>query len=1573
MNEQTIKYKISYKDPLFKHWLNEYKRTRDFDNSLIRQHLNQEISISSDYSGREIYELIQNAEDENSETVSIELNTERRELIVSNDGQFCKSFSPKGFKSIMMSGMSPKEIEEGSFIGCKGLGFRSLINWAEEIKIISSNVCCIFSKDISQKYWNEIKHYLLETLDKSDAENLIKKHESYAAEKKYRKSPVPILSIPEVTPSESNGFTTQIRVLYKKQSEQSIIEQIQSLSSYVLLFLQNIKKIKVTINNEERIIFKGSVKNTDDNLQKIIISDNSLNAHEWLIYRKRGFLPVNIEDDITVNKKYEISIAYDKENHSSGNVVYAFFPTKVQLHLPCVLHATFELNSSRNNINSSDVNNKIQEFIADALIEFAELLARNDNASNTTWHYLEMLLIDNENEKNEFPIINDRLLEKRKLAKVFPTIADGYRCLSETSHYSEKWAEYLHGMDICSLGIMKSHLIPKFTEHSIDSQEINDRSFYDMVRKLSEDLKLNTDTDERLKMRSKLIAAVSSVVNSFYEDGKILYLPVLEDENGNLIYNEANINVGESINYLPNEIKVCYVSDKLINLLITEFELQSNRRYVTDRLSKNRTANVSDMDVTNLKRKIIAFLKKCAEPEFNKESFVQLMYAFYNYNRENILNKRNNTNLNSLFKESEFCLLSGNNNMCAPSLLIFNDEIKVSRKWKIYGTEEEWTNWFTKLSGKEEDTSDIVNFFIDYIGVSRQFAMQKVCIEYKDEYYLNTYVPSGQRIDWYSFSTSKLQDFRHTDEQANNYYIPNIDYLRDYVSNMGCSLCELIRQMEEDPKIMHELNRKSIYYQYRTFQTDFATLSYPAYRLRQYDIFEDVSSYVISERCSLLANIELEKELNKLVETNEGSNMVFLLGAKQSLSDLSIDSLYDILLMLPDRNLKNGIQRIYKSVREAINTVCNKDVTRLLNSEKRKKFLEEGNVYARKNGGPVQIVKASETYYWDNDQLPTNILKEKFKLEIGNRVGEDNVKEIFGVKLAKEINIEILNYKENKTLSDEFYAYFNKRIIYMMAYRIHNNNRDINDEKRLKDYANALKNIHILFYTECDYTNDSAICKLNDGEMVTTKEGGKTVFHVCCSCCNISLALRIPSFCENITEIICIILKITSNETANSFRSILKNTEEENKYISNKEISDDEFDIVKKAVGLSKQESDFWLNIGRLFSVEINIAMLATNNREKRKYITTLFPDIVLPDDLKEVSEMNCIEKYEMINSLKIKDAGVLGKKGLYDYYNKWIEDECSIYKIRFTNFAYRKILDDIQIDNLIRAGKFHDKVIEFIEHNWIVSIDNMHFYDGEELRRLFDADLHEHFGITLSELEDNESLEGPIIRKEYMEVIQKYGITEANLSTDELALTYFEGNVETFEQGIKSKLNITEGQDYEQEDSDNGILPIIYCEGSNKITNDNNKGSRSGGKKIPKKGHVPDIGKQKAGQNAEEKVLHSLQNDKEHFTDVTQVSRNSKQICGDDSLHYDIIYRRIVDGVPEKHTRYLEVKSMNDDTFYMSSGEYDFAKGNELYDLALVCNDEIKILQQPFAKNDGTQLIPVPDNYKVILYTNKI
>jgi hypothetical protein len=173
---------MSFKQDIVKLVESNLKTYRDNFDRFIADY-NRELELTKEYNGRQLLELLQNADDAGTNEVLIEWDKEKKKLTISNNGE---PFETGGIKSLMLANLSTKT--KVIYIGNKGLGFRSILNWAEQINI-SSNGCMItfsemIAKDVFDNQLNlsEINKKQLR-IDRNLSEQTV---------------PFPILAIPEI-------------------------------------------------------------------------------------------------------------------------------------------------------------------------------------------------------------------------------------------------------------------------------------------------------------------------------------------------------------------------------------------------------------------------------------------------------------------------------------------------------------------------------------------------------------------------------------------------------------------------------------------------------------------------------------------------------------------------------------------------------------------------------------------------------------------------------------------------------------------------------------------------------------------------------------------------------------------------------------------------------------------------------------------------------------------------------------------------------------------------------------------------------------------------------------------------------------------------------------------------------------------------------------------------------------------------------------------------------------------------------------------------------------------------------
>lgn len=1507
--------------------LKEYKSTESFDTSRIKSDLIKEVSTKSDYKGREIYELLQNAEDEKSEFVNIRIDKSMHILSISNGGNGCIPFSEKGFCSIMMADNSPKLESKQPFIGCKGLGFRSLLNWAKRISIHSDGVCCSFSREIAKKYWEDIK----EDLGKTVAQQ----HEKFAKEQYGYDSPVCFLAIPKVCEDNCNEekYTTKIEIEYIEECEASIIDQINNLTGKVLLFLSHIERIEIEIDGVKRQISKEKGKDED----KIKIKDEkNTEGSDFILYTESGEYE---------KKKYEVSIAYNPDTKECGEYLYTFFPTKVRLGLPCVIHATFDLNSSRNSLNESETNDWMQKKIAECLMAFAERLAEKMMA--LSWDYLELISL-NQYDQKEFDILHKTIEEKKANLKIYPTVGGEFKKQTDTVRYSQEMARYSYVANLFA-----HHLAEGYNNNGIEDQPAGD-DFVDIVNKIATEF-------NNAESRADLIFVVSSVKRS----GKKKFRILIDNDEGIITEQEtAYIFTGDIIEHLPEDIGIRYINEDLVKSLISTFKVEDSypKRALARLLREKCGLNVSAMDLSNTKERIIDYTNR-----MNREGFVQLMYALF----QHIRNSKDPSSLKEAFHNDNFKVMASDGNLHFPAEVVIADDDLLLDSQKLLHTTDEWVKILTPKNeaGETITKDDVIEFFTKTMGVSYSVPMHRIKIDDKAHDYLHSFAKSLEVVKGDSYYYSSNINQPKSEDHYNEF-----NYIEEELINQlqkgDRSLIDIIELIMSDSHAMTELRNNTLSYKFRTLKHESVEVSYPLYLLRKYDLFKPLSSFVVSDNILLDGDSDLESKLSEFAKTPENKQMLLLLGARFSVSDLTLNELYTILKELPERELKKGVQKLYKTIREAIMSKMSDASFKELATD----FRDNGKAYARKDGGELEIKPVTEIYYWDNEQLPHNILSSKYKLEMPNRVGEESVREIFGVKLAKDIEITIQSSTDNPTLSDEIKQRISKRIRYILAYRLQTGNRRITDPKERKSIAETIRGIEIKIYSQCSLDIDSEQVVLAEGDMVSTKNGAKQVFHICTRCTDIESAIKTPSFCENVTEALCISLKISSNEIANSFRSILKNSIPENDFISKKEIATDIWDEVDKALGLSEDEKRFWEEVACNTSQKIDFEEFSSSYTHKRDYLLSLFTDLCLPDNYTDVSEMDDESKYNLLRSLQgygLKDAKLLGEPGLKDYYRSYIKKQITLCKGSFERHAYEYANNPaVAALPTVPPVWFYETTTEFSSGNWIEQSldDNKHeILSPGKLEDLFNDAAQKKYNTFIKSLDTR--VWTITIRSKYQSLMDQYNVLPSNLDQKDLSYAYFEGFEKEFEEKLNGiTTNLTADSNKLEPQFEIDSLSFSFGLGENKQKKEGSANSSS----KPRGGYSTDRAKHKAGLLAEQKVYQYLSHHTEMFADVRGCSRNLDP-NGDDSLHYDIMYSIIENGI-KGHVRYLEVKSMSDDTIIMSKNEYDFAHKNaSYYDFAIVKDNTITIIKSPFSTDEGSSgLQAVPESYSISLSIKK-
>ena len=205
-----------------------------------------------------------------------------------------------------------------------------------------------------------------------------------------------------------------------------------------MLFLNNIKKIEIDdpVFGFSKTVVATSF-NIDNRIRKYDISTSAQGRNAT----SKSYYVLSHSDTLD-DYRYEVSVAYCPESKESGNYVYSFFPTKMRLSLPCIVHATFDLNSSRNALKQNSWENaKLMEVLADVIMEFSSWIAQKKELLGLfDWDASSLLLL-NGNDRNDYPILSARIEDQFSHLRVIPTVGNQYKSWDETEFYGSRFSK----------------------------------------------------------------------------------------------------------------------------------------------------------------------------------------------------------------------------------------------------------------------------------------------------------------------------------------------------------------------------------------------------------------------------------------------------------------------------------------------------------------------------------------------------------------------------------------------------------------------------------------------------------------------------------------------------------------------------------------------------------------------------------------------------------------------------------------------------------------------------------------------------------------------------------------------------------------------------------------------------------------------------------------------------------------------------------------------------------------------------------------------------------------------------
>lgn len=1473
--EKIIEEKKGIKDAITK-----YKNIRN-------SYINSNIERKEEYNGRQIFEMLQNIDDQKSKECLIELNTYEKSLTFYNKGE---PFSTEGIISVMIPNISPKKGSQ--YIGNKGLGFRAVLNWSEDIEIYSDGKVFSFSQEIAEKYSGF--------------------------------NGTPPLMFPDITTktieSDKRGWITYVKL--KNISDDNIKEikrELRNFNDKLLLFLHNLQNIIIKIDDKDFEYSATECKKIDNDNENII---------ERKIWNQEK------EDDITYwifNKNYplqekqcniQIAVQPEGDIQEKDKKLFNFFPTQHTVNLPCILHATLELEASRNYIKINNQKNKeiLTKVIPSAFDEFAKFIKKQSLKNNKNyWKAYKLLSAPKNSDNEQISIMYEKILTIRDNGEFCPCIDKTYRKSEKVKNYSSEINAYFGNNgwnDVFSEIVMQG--IPKDFPQQLYESSYFIKNIENRVKESNlDDMEIVNLLYELYKIREieKIQPGMDSTLGKYN---------ILKDEKGNFIESGNALTPQSEDNMIvfPDYLQFRYLSkefcDKFYEKFKKEIDLYKDRDASLPRRSFINNLNILNITFYDRSKLLPLIISQCEKLISEKETLQHNKNGIIRQMLESLYENRLDINdLSDEKSDKKIPIYINRDNTITYSTDLLFPQAKEIYEDKL--PDDVYLKDFSTLKFLENESEDKKNIFLKKIGIQPWIRFAPETIKYNNDYIYF------------------LQNINELPESSKNY-----NPLKENIIVKTLQDSEVIKKLnietfqellQKEPKFKEIiLEEKSIDWRakgYQHFCPQVIKYSYVAYQLRNYanNIILDFNNKTLEEL-----------GFKHIRHTDRYTDVFIKLGAKNTVADFSTEELYRMMKEVKERNIIPN-QAFYKNIFETLKE----------NTEDFSRYKNDLYLLAYTKNGK-EFLKNSEIYYDDNKSLGKIYLNGNYPIFIlPPKLGAEKVCNIFGTKRIDESKRKIKK-KVLSSINNDFQKDFQTYLPDFLAIRI-------NDKQMGYDHkvtmANNLKQIKIEIVEELissfDKENDIHLEENN----FCSKDG---VYYIKTTIGNIQDLHNNTNFCQCISDILCIEMEASSEERD------YKNCFYDRKLY--KDILENDSDLkeeIQKLLGYSDNEIIFYKNIINKLNLKNKYSEFENNNEKivdiKSDLNTEYGFNFNLNDadntkyiKIKEFAKKNNIDASQLLdNTENIIDFNIVNERQFENTITRLLKD----FKHKlWESLNQRRELQEYFID-IVRAFEDiikMDNIKTICEENENFEYD----YKTTVIETLKDGKWYDNkneFKIDYDKLKQDEQWEEPKcfydINVKDNEIIQQNNKLRS--------LLFFEGN----EEKIQNALKIKEKEKEQEDDTQN--LPLLTEADWILSENPKPKNIKINIHKKGESGRVNQLQMNKQGKKAELLVMDYLT--KQGYA-PEHISGNSNSVNRSDAYHYDIRY---IDE--NNNEKLVEVKSTSNCAFYMSDDEFQFAikkENKDKYILAIVKDNKVKFINN-FAEliDDNKYFRKVTDSWK--------
>lgn len=1157
------------------------------------QDYRKEVQTYKDYRGREILELLQNADDAQSELVKINIDTAHLTLSIINSGSRTIPFTEEGIQSIMLSNLSPKK--GNKLIGSKGLGFRSVLNWSNRIEIRSDNISLKFGNAIVKEKWKELKNRVSEA-NRFEEE----------AKRNGRDVPLAILALPEISPLGSPiQDSTSVILSYELEHEDSILNDLKKFQPESLLFLHNVRHIIIVIDGRIKEYEKSYVNIKNDSFIEV-----ELNGNHWIQSYESGILN-------DTDTEFEISCAFCLNQPYESYKIFSYFPTQTDFPFPCILHASLELDSSRNFLVSNDQNNKIMMYkLAGQIAKMSAYLKQHGRHD---WYPYMLMRPEASHQQNEYVnLLIKSVYDLSVDGEFIPTVDGGFTDEDGYYYYSDSFYEQTNN----SIG-----------REVFSKQRLINAPVYAKLNRSDPGMKQHIEEySEKLSGNIKAMAEYIKALLTFCERHSIpdIKFKILPDPNWDIIEGTAYVNTGMVIEEIPDFRQIKYVNGDLVSELKKILGL-SGKEPDRDLVSKLKSIiDVSATDVSAVTRNL---LPKAADKSLDvsqRQALIKCIFKLF-LKRGKLLemNDDDPSRLTVyLFSESGGWLPANEMVLVDKHFPNGFDRLGINYSYK----KDDCVQYPEYLSDIEGADSESIQQFYRSLGVQLYFKRELRNYGNDREYIKALSLTSLVSSNCFSWR------FGENGKNVNTTLVGSSDFFEQL------SLQDILKVIQASDYYESVCGGQQIAWFKSKRQNEQVGLSYAAYKLRQLHNVNQLKYYIIDDD-SWLAGFGPTPELHFDRNDYREKALLEALGAKKSMKEFTVDEMYDAINnveRLFDRSTAGIVENYHFLVQAldakgaSIESLKDKSLRMLCRTNDKLEFRD-----------------SKEIYYSDNNELPADVIKGLPMLVMRRREGEQKIKRVVGCKTLKDIQVIIKQKCIADNLTKELNRRIEKRKPYILAFaskgvgtRGKNSSSLYNEgfKSLLASFVvSVAENIDYQYAVEDRPFFSNKVMSMKDGELLCAEKG----YYICSNNETLEEAMQNPRFNDSVIEAICIKLNLSGNDIINCFYRIFISNEKELGYYQKQEIDQGLWNECKCQFGMTDEDCAFWKKV---FEINERVFDKAVLRERKLTYL---------------------------IDVLQIAPERLASPESFCEYHFQKLKECRQRYKIGYLHFVYQQIAGD--------------------------------------------------------------------------------------------------------------------------------------------------------------------------------------------------------------------------------------------------------------------------------------------------------